>query len=319
MRIQTFLNILRKCDEESGLRHKVSLEREIALTPKLHLEAKELIVCYDSHLRRLDDGRWETYYYERGTCYGRLEFASEGPACDELYNRVSKDIVPYTIADNGNDALHLSNSETLALNELFSDERGDFSFEDKKIAFINPYGSLDKRKYFGIYDNGLYKFGIYDNGLYKRSLYPLEKGNLYIFDAKQTVQSGGYDAAIVYWNVNIFRKEDLIAYIKNQSPELLDNMYAEELNHVFKSARNDFSFVGKKIAFLDLFRNRGRQGFFDKYYGSHICDRYPYGDGDLYIINNDIPDLDAAIVYWRRMLLNPSDVIDLIHLISSSQ
>ena len=44
--------------------------------------------------------------------------------------------------------------------------------------------------------------------------YPCDNGTLYIFNATQKAESGGYDAAIVYWSKFSLPIEDVVKRLK---------------------------------------------------------------------------------------------------------
>ena len=52
---------------------------------------------------------------------------------------------------------------------------------------------------------------------------PCDKGDLYVFDEAEKKESGGYDAAIVYWNKRVVPKKKLIKRLKSISSQLIIN------------------------------------------------------------------------------------------------
>lgn len=46
--------------------------------------------------------------------------------------------------------------------------------------------------------------------------FPCDNGTLYIFNAFQKEESGGYDAAIVYWSKFVIPIEEIINRLKNK-------------------------------------------------------------------------------------------------------
>lgn len=99
-----------------------------------------------------------------------------------------------------NDSLLLNYYESAYFNLIFEKSRKDFDFTDKKIGFIT--GSSGKTKsskasYFKL-EKDRFNHNYSPNG-----------GTLYIFDEAQKKESGGYDAAIVYWSKVLLRQEDL--------------------------------------------------------------------------------------------------------------
>ncbi|MDD6209953.1 MAG: hypothetical protein PUB21_05035 [Bacteroidales bacterium] len=101
----------------------------------------------------------------------------------------------------------LNSSESAYFNVIFEKFRKDFDFESKRIGFIT--GSTgktisSKKKYFEL-----------EKGRINRNYTP-NGGTLYIFDAAQKEESGGYDAAIVYWSKRLIPTEEVIKRLKNK-------------------------------------------------------------------------------------------------------
>jgi hypothetical protein len=108
----------------------------------------------------------------------------------------------------GVDNSSITNSyESTYLNIIFEKFRKDFDFKDKRIGFLT--GSTgktisNKKKYFD-----LEKYRL------THKLSP-NNGILYIFDAVQKEEAGGYDAAIVYWSKFVIPIEKIIKRLKNK-------------------------------------------------------------------------------------------------------
>lgn len=105
-----------------------------------------------------------------------------------------KDVNDYLISKL--DSMGVDKSATLNqyeadyFNAKYKDQRKDFDFNNKKIAFFkgSSGGVLsDKADYF-IVERGRYRQDLYSNFC-----------SLIIFDERQKAQSGGYDAVFVYW------------------------------------------------------------------------------------------------------------------------
>ena len=79
--------------------------------------------------------------------------------------------------------------ESAFLNTIFKDASNDFDFANKKIGFIKNSAKSSKVDYFTMQKKHLAN---------KKN--PLDNGALYVFNETQKKESGGYDAAIVYWN-----------------------------------------------------------------------------------------------------------------------
>lgn len=101
----------------------------------------------------------------------------------------------------------LNDYEAKYLNFIFGVTPDDFDFAGKKIGFIT--GSSGKKKsnkadYFKLEkDRFCHKYS--PNG-----------GDLFVFDKRQKEESGGYDAAIVYWSKFILPVEKLIEGLKKK-------------------------------------------------------------------------------------------------------
>jgi hypothetical protein len=106
---------------------------------------------------------------------------------------------------NRNDNLLLNETEGAYLNRIFETTRKDFDFINKKIGFIMISGENGKNRYFDMQE----KHSINEN-------YPCDNGTLYIFDTTQKAESGGYDAAITYWNKFVIPIEGVVKRLKNR-------------------------------------------------------------------------------------------------------
>jgi len=106
---------------------------------------------------------------------------------------------------NRNDNLLLNETEGAYLNRIFETTRKDFDFIDKKVGFIMIGGENDKNRYFDMQE----KHSINES-------YPRDNGTLYIFDTTQKAESGGYDAAIVYWSKFVIPIEKVVKRLKKQ-------------------------------------------------------------------------------------------------------
>lgn len=86
-------------------------------------------------------------------------------------------------------------------NALYQINEPKFSLCDKKVCFFT--GSLGKTKS----DKKVYFTG--ERSRFRQNDSPTI-GTLYIFNAVQKEQSGGYDAAIVYWNKRLVPIEEVV-------------------------------------------------------------------------------------------------------------
>jgi hypothetical protein len=99
----------------------------------------------------------------------------------------------------------LNEAESKMLDKIFETIRKDFVFTDKKIGFIEISGERGKASYFDMQKKHL-----------DDKNYPCDNGMLYIFNASQKEESGGYDAAIVYWSKFVIPIEKVIERLKRQ-------------------------------------------------------------------------------------------------------
>ena len=102
------------------------------------------------------------------------------------------------------DNLLLSETESAYLNRIFETTRKDFDFTNKKVGFIKISGERGKTYYFNMQEKHS-----------TDASYPYDNGTLYIFNATQKAESGGYDAAIVYWSKFSLPIEDVVKRLKN--------------------------------------------------------------------------------------------------------
>ena len=102
----------------------------------------------------------------------------------------------------------LDETESVYLNKIFETTRKDFDFTNKKVGFLTGSSGKtlsSKEHYFDMHK----KHSTNAN-------YPCDNGTLYIFNATQKVESGGYDAAIVYWSKFVVPIEEVVKRLKNR-------------------------------------------------------------------------------------------------------
>lgn len=122
-------------------------------------------------------------------------------SCIQTYKCNSNEIMKQT----ENDWL-LNKAEGTYLNKIFEATRGDFDFVNKKIGFLTgSSGTKTSSKDF--YFDMQKKHSVDAN-------YPCDNGTLYIFNATQKEESGGYDAAIVYWSKFLLPIEEVVKRLK---------------------------------------------------------------------------------------------------------
>ena len=105
------------------------------------------------------------------------------------------------------DNLLLTELEGKYFNALYQIDEKEYSLSNKKVFFFT--GSLGKTKsnkkdYF-IIERDRFRFNDY---------YSPNVGTLYIFDAIQKAESGGYDAAIVYWSKRLVPIKEVVKRLK---------------------------------------------------------------------------------------------------------
>lgn len=103
----------------------------------------------------------------------------------------------------GDDSLSLNSYEIAFLNNLFGDSINAFDFTNKKVGFIRAAQKKNKNDYFTMHKKH-----------FADETSPADNGSLYIFDELQKEQSGGYDAAILYWSKFYKTKEEIIRILK---------------------------------------------------------------------------------------------------------
>lgn len=101
----------------------------------------------------------------------------------------------------------LLKEESTYLNKIFETTRKDFDFVNKKIGFLT--GSSGRKK-----KSKKFYFDMQEKHSADAN-YPCDNGTLYIFNATQKEESGGYDAAIVYWCKFLLPIKEVIKRLKN--------------------------------------------------------------------------------------------------------
>ncbi|MCZ2339675.1 MAG: hypothetical protein LC127_16115 [Chitinophagales bacterium] len=122
---------------------------------------------------------------------------------DRNFNDIPKDILEQ-LDKMGVDSLPLLNShESAFLNVIFKDNLKGFDFTNKKVGFIKISGEKGKVHYFDMQKKH-----------FVDEKHPCDNGTLYIFDATQKKESGGYDAAIVYWSKRLIPIQAVVKRLK---------------------------------------------------------------------------------------------------------
>lgn len=120
------------------------------------------------------------------------------------FNVIPKDILKQLDKMGVDNTPLLNNHESAYLNIIFKENLKGFNFTEKKIGFVRN-GGKGKVHYFD-----MQKKHIID----KNS--PYDNGTLYIFNATQKAESGGYDAAIVYWSKFVMPIEKIVKRLKEK-------------------------------------------------------------------------------------------------------
>ncbi|MBR4839127.1 MAG: hypothetical protein IK005_01475 [Paludibacteraceae bacterium] len=108
-----------------------------------------------------------------------------------LFKDIPQDLLENLLRMDFRDSALVTLDEGRYLNVIFENSRKEFDFIGKKVGFFTgSSGKMQSSKadYFEL-EKDRYVRGETPNG-----------GKLYVFDEKQKEESGGYDAAIVYWS-----------------------------------------------------------------------------------------------------------------------
>src|ERR1035437_2235937 len=120
------------------------------------------------------------------------------------FNDIPKDILNQ-LDKMGIDGSSLLNSyESAYFNLVFKENLNGFDFTGKKVGFIYSGARSNKKEYFDL-----------EKDRFNRNNTP-NRGTLYIFDATKKEESGGYDAAIVYWSKFLIPVEKVVKRLKEK-------------------------------------------------------------------------------------------------------
>ena len=124
------------------------------------------------------------------------------------FNEIPKDVFEQ-LHKMGIDGEPLLNSyESAFLNIIFKNKLGGFDFSNKKIGFLTGSSGTTK-------SSKEYYFDMQKKHSSNEN-YPCDNGTLYIFNAVQKAESGGYDGAIVYWNKFLLPVDKVVKKLKKQ-------------------------------------------------------------------------------------------------------
>ena len=130
----------------------------------------------------------------------------------KYYNDLTFRDIPENILESI-DKMGLDNRSLLTelegkyFNTLYQIPEKEFNLSDKKVAFITGRRGRkksSKEKYFKLEKERLNCNKTPNSGI------------LYIFNATQKEENGGYDAAIVYWSKTVFTIEDVVKRLKEK-------------------------------------------------------------------------------------------------------
>jgi hypothetical protein len=105
--------------------------------------------------------------------------------------------------------LLLNEIEGAYLNKIFETTRKDFDFVNKKIGFLT--GSSGTKK-----SSKEHYFNMQEKHSANKN-FPCDNGTLYIFNAAQKAESGGYDAVVIYWCKVSMSIEKVVKRLKDKT------------------------------------------------------------------------------------------------------
>lgn len=118
------------------------------------------------------------------------------------FNDIPKDILEQLDKMGDDGSLLLNRHESAFLNVIFKESLKGFDFTNKKIGFLLAGSKRNKKEFFKEERERCHNNSTTING------------TLYIFDATQKEESGGYDAAIVYWSKRLISIQDIVKRLK---------------------------------------------------------------------------------------------------------
>ncbi|MCG8410275.1 MAG: hypothetical protein MI739_03215 [Bacteroidales bacterium] len=118
------------------------------------------------------------------------------------FNEIPEDILVNLDKMGINNTPLLDSCESAYFNVIFKDHLDGFDFTNNKIGFLSAGSKWNKQEYF---EEERMRF--YDNSTTISSI-------LYVFDASQKKESGGYDAAIVSWSKFLLPVDKVVKKLK---------------------------------------------------------------------------------------------------------
>ncbi len=123
------------------------------------------------------------------------------------FSEIPKDLLENLDKMGIDSLLFLTESEGKYFNSLYQIPEKEFNLSCKKVAFFT--GSLGKT------ESNKANYFIIERDRLKCNYFP-SIGTLYIFNAQQKAESGGYDAAIVYWSKKSLTIEEVVKRLKKK-------------------------------------------------------------------------------------------------------
>lgn len=132
----------------------------------------------------------------------RITSGNQGQKCDKIWNRLLEFNVfdPEIVMEEMTYYLILNEYEGRYLNFIFEIDNQDFTLVDKKVGFNRSkmdFFKDERERFYSDFSAG----GVGGTVLY-------------IFDSTQKAESGGYDAAIIYWSKFVMPIENVIERLK---------------------------------------------------------------------------------------------------------
>ena len=124
----------------------------------------------------------------------------------QKFEEIPKEILNNLDKMGVDSSLILNSCEGTYLNFVFKISVKDFDLIGKKVGFLHA-GKKNKKDYFEDERERFYRN------------YTTVNGTLYIFDDSQKKESGGYDAAIVYWSKFLLPVKDVANRLKCKYPQ----------------------------------------------------------------------------------------------------
>lgn len=123
------------------------------------------------------------------------------------FGDIPKDVLKHLDKMGVDDSLLLNSYERAYFNVIFKDSLKGFDFTNKKVGFLDAICESSKKQYF---KDERDRFCRNTN---------ITKVTLYIFDAAQKEESGGYDAAIVSWIKISIPTKKIVKRLRNRHLE----------------------------------------------------------------------------------------------------